>query len=457
MKLNLNMGIARTHRIATQFVGMQLSGANLLALAVSAGSVVAGTVTLAVQKYPGSWPLWLAAGVIGIGLALLIEGLTLSSLIRIRLANRAIHAMEERLDREQQEQLARLALPDPTQPDYRQTMRQYRATARILQAEARRKRRRATRQERKQRRFSLPFAAMGAIASAAAGGLFYHTILAGLGPLESLGLAVLFPLVVTGTFINSEIHKDAQEDAIKEGFGGGALTETAIREETKLQSALAVHQKVLSYLDKPEAEQDIEAGARSLVRDILRELRESSLHTGQQTGHVTVSQEQRAGPDRESADQAKRLLPERTGQAGTTGQPAWSDPAAFSKAVTPFPTTEHGEHNLTVFQATTGQQAGQDNKPTGQRQAEATPHQEQDRTGQTIATTRGQDTGKIRPFVKDVSAKTGQSEPDTTTARLLSYQAEHPGATQVEIAQALGVSVKTIQRRLAARRGQRTA
>ncbi len=59
-----NMGLAKTHRIATQFVGIQLSGANLLALTVSAASVVAGTVTLVAQKYPNSWPLLISAGVI---------------------------------------------------------------------------------------------------------------------------------------------------------------------------------------------------------------------------------------------------------------------------------------------------------------------------------------------------------------------------------------------------------
>ncbi|HVT97686.1 MAG TPA: hypothetical protein VHE33_09275, partial [Acidobacteriaceae bacterium] len=279
---NWNMGIARTHRLTTQLVGMQLSGANLLALTVSAASVVAGTVSLVAQKYPGNWPLLLSAGVIGLGLALLIEGLTLGSLIRIRLANRAIRLLDEQIEQDQRAAIAALPLPDPALPNARQAMRQYRQTIRLVQQDARRKRQHATSLPRRQRRFSLPFAAMGALCSAAAGGLFYHTILAGLGQMESLALAILFPLVVTGTFVSSELHKDAQEEAIKEGFGGGALTETAIREETKLRSALAVHQHVLAYLEKPEAEQAIEAGARFLLRDILTELRDTSRQATQQ-------------------------------------------------------------------------------------------------------------------------------------------------------------------------------
>src|SRR5258708_18216989 len=105
------MGIAKTHRIATQFVGIQLSGANLLALAVSAASAIAGTVTLAAQKYPFNWPLLLSAGVIGLGLALLIEGLTLGSLIRIRLANRTLRQIEEKLDNEMSTVLTTLKMP----------------------------------------------------------------------------------------------------------------------------------------------------------------------------------------------------------------------------------------------------------------------------------------------------------------------------------------------------------
>src|SRR5258707_2250770 len=310
-----NMGIAKTHRMATQFVGIQLSGANLLALTVSAASVIAGTVTLAAQNYPNNWPLLISAGVIGLGLALLIEGLTLGSLIRIRLANRAIRHIEDKIDNEMSTVQATLTMPDPAQPNARAAMRQYRQTTRLIQQDFRRKRQHATSLQRKQRRFSLPFAAMGAISSATAGGLFYHTILAGLGQTESLVLAILFPLVVTGTFVSSEIHKKAQEEAIKEGFGGGALTETAIREETKLRSALAVHQHVMAYLEKPEAEQAIEAGATSLLHEILAELRETSR---QVTRRVLITEE----PD----DTTRPLtLAEKAGDTASSGAGKASD------------------------------------------------------------------------------------------------------------------------------------
>ncbi len=42
------------------------------------------------------------------------------------------------------------------------------------------------------------------------------------------------------------------------------------------------------------------------------------------------------------------------------------------------------------------------------------------------------------------------SKGDLTAARIRAYQADHPGAKQAEIAAALGVTVRTVQRKLTA-------
>lgn len=465
---NLNMGIAKTHRVATQLVGIQLSGANLLALTVSAASIVAGTMTLAAQKYPYNWPLLIAAGVIGLGLALLIEGLTLGSLIRIRVANRSLRQIEEKVDSEMSAVLANLKIPDLNQPDSRRTMRQYRQTVRLVQQNYQRKYRRATSLQRKQRRFSLPFAAMGATSSAAAGGLFYHTILAGLGQAESIILAILFPLIVTGTFVASEIYKDAQEDAIKEGFGGGALTETAIREETKLQSALAVQQKVVAYLKKPEAEQAIEAGAKSLLHDILIELRETSR---QLTPRSTITEE----PDDATREPLLSLLPEQT-RHNLTASDARHDnldnrtphhpfalqpePAQNANGVDerqPVSQRNSAQHDTAAFPF--AQQDVQDNRQRHDNGAEdslvqyhTTPVQR--RQKRKSEPPHGQKT--LRSFQEATPVPTAGTTTghDSTTARILAYLAEHDHAKQAEVAAALGVTVRTVQRKLATLRMQ---
>jgi hypothetical protein len=458
---NLNMGIAKTHRIATQFVGMQLSGANLLALTVSAASVVAGTLSLVAERYPYNWPLFISAGVIGLGLALLIEGLTLGSLIRIRLANRAIRGLEETIDNEMREALAELKVPDPAQANARQAMRSYRQTIRFMQQEYRRKRQHATNQQRKQRRFSFPLAAMGAISSAIAGGLFYHTILAGLGPLESLVLAILFPLVVTGTFVSSEIHKEAQEDAIREGFGGGALTETAIREETKLHSALAVHQKVMAYLEKPEAEQAMEEGAKYLLSDILAELRESSR---QVTQRMLITEEKTDNTTRQLAltKQAGDTTPSGSKQAGDTTQQS----SFVASVVQEMPDTsqntaqeDHQEH--TVRPVPEKHQRREDD--TTSVPVIPQKNYEEKRQDDTVVQNHAvlhdmpgdQKRQNSRPLSQE-RASEATSEHDTLTTQILAYLASHDNAKQRDVAQTLGITVRTVQRKLTAHKRQQS-
>src|SRR5579885_1551329 len=195
---NLNMGIARAHEFTTQLVGIQLAAANLLALFLSMTSVVAGCVTYAIITQPAAWPFWIAAGVIGCGLALLIEGMTLGALIRIRLANKQIRTIVLQLEAERDQALA--------------------AGKIVGRWKFWRRKRYATRNYRKSRRSSIPLAVIGASASATAGGLFYHQMLASLGWYESIGVSALFALIVTGTFVSSELYKDLQEEAVREGF-----------------------------------------------------------------------------------------------------------------------------------------------------------------------------------------------------------------------------------------------
>jgi hypothetical protein len=76
---------------------------------------------------------------------------------------------------------------------------------------------------------------------------------------------------------------------------------------------------------------------------------------------------------------------------------------------------------------------------------------------ETVAVVR-HDTGNIRFLRKATEGTTAEQATgttattggDITAARILAYQAEHPGAKQAEVAAALGVTVRTIQRKLAA-------
>jgi hypothetical protein len=273
-RASLNMGIAQTHQIANQLVGIQLSGANVLAQLVSALSVVAGTVTIAAMNYPGAWPLWIVAAVIGIGLAYLIEGLTLGALIRVRLSGKQIKEIDAALIKERDTQLAAITRPAP-QADikaYKAEINAYKIATNFVEKDYQRKRNNAIREHKRTRRSSALIATFGAFASACAGGLFYHTILASIGEYQSIALSALFALAVTGTFVSSELFKDIQEQAIREGFAGGSLTDAAMKEETKRLSALAVHEGILEHMQSAEAQGKLKDAALTLLTGIISEL-----------------------------------------------------------------------------------------------------------------------------------------------------------------------------------------
>ncbi len=269
---NLNLRIAKSHQLAGQMVGMQLSIANVLALVVSAASIVAGATMLAVQQFPSGWPLWLAAAGIGTGLAILIEGLTLGGLIRIRVAGREIRKIDAHLGEERDTRLKGLAFPDPAHPDYQVRKKRYHDVRKVITRDYQHTRRQQTRQARRDRRNSLLQATGGCIASMCGGGLFYHAILGALGQVVSVLLSVVFTLAVTGTFISSEVFKDLQEQAIREAFANGNLAEGAMRQETRMQSLWAVYDQTQQFFQSPDALRVITEGGKLLVTSILADL-----------------------------------------------------------------------------------------------------------------------------------------------------------------------------------------
>lgn len=310
---NLNLAIAKSHQLAGQLVGMQLSIANVLALVVSAASVVAGATMLAVQQFPSGWPLWIAAAGIGIGLAVLIEGLTLSALIRIRVAGRTIREIEERLNHERDARLKGLAFPDPAHTDYLSHKKHYRDMRRMIERDYRRSRQQQTRQARQDRWNSFVQATGGCIASMCGGGLFYHAILGSLGQVASICLSIIFTLAVTGTFISSEVFKDLQEQAIREAFANGNLAEGAMRQETRMQSLWAVYEQMGQFLQSPDALRVIAEGGKLLVTSILEDLHQDlrrSLMPGQRdasSATQAISQEIQAQSVTEQAPEQIRV------------------------------------------------------------------------------------------------------------------------------------------------------
>ncbi len=314
LKLNFNMGIASLHEVTTQLIGMQLSGANILALAVSATSVVAGTVSIAVLFYPRAVPLWIIAGLIGAGLAVLFEGLTLGALIRIRLANKKIRTVQAKLEGLWHEQLGKIEQPTP-QADlkaYRANVQTYKAALKLTEADHRRKCRNATAEVRRARFWSCSIAFFGTLTSACAGGMFYHTLLDQLAWYQSLGFSALFALAVTVTFVSSELFKDEQEQAIREGFKGGSLTEAAIKQETTRMTYRGVYNESVAFMQTDEARKMIIDGFKEVLSQVIREMKK--LEAGEdrptlsspQKADASPVRSHEASPVRASEDEAQR-------------------------------------------------------------------------------------------------------------------------------------------------------
>ena len=103
--------------------------------------------------------------------------------------------------------------------------------------------------------------------------MFYHTLLAQLAWYQSLGFSALFALAVTVTFVSSELFKDEQEQAIREGFKGGVLTETAIKQETTRMTYRGVYNESVAFMQTDEARKMITDGFKEVLSQVIREMK----------------------------------------------------------------------------------------------------------------------------------------------------------------------------------------
>ena len=325
--LNLNMGIAHTYQIANQLVGMQLSGGNVLAQVVSACSIVAGTVSLAVVSLPGAWLFWIVAGGVGFGLAYLIEGLTLSSLMKIRLTDKQIKEIEAGFTKERDDLLHNIARPQP-QADlkaYKTARKVYQLAIKDIEQEFRRKRNHAVGSLRKNRSTAIIIAFGGATASAVGGGIFYHAVFSSLG-MASYAISALLALVVTGTFVSNELHKEMQEQAIREGFAGGSLFDAALTVDTRRLSNQIVHEGILTHLQSEEAQEELKATSLAILKDIISTLRPAFQES---TNEAVIISEERQIP-------RMLNLPQAESREGTTTS---TSPAPTTNVQTESPIT----------------------------------------------------------------------------------------------------------------------
>src|SRR5436309_1484919 len=238
--------IALTHRAVSQLTGLVMSFATLIAIVLSIICAEVGITIISYQQY-GSLVLTLSAAGATFILALLIENTSINALKTIRLANEEIAEAEqahyEQMVKQMEEQFEEDAreFAQINQQTLTKEEVQSMERAASLKLQARKqfeKKRRGlmreqTRTARHNRRASLPFAIIGILFSASAGGLFWHTVLASLPLWLNITVGTMFALAVSVTFVQSELLKRIKDDAIAEALRSGEMQNVMLKQQSE--------------------------------------------------------------------------------------------------------------------------------------------------------------------------------------------------------------------------------
>jgi hypothetical protein len=238
--------IATTHSSVSKLIGLVMSFASLIAIVLSVICAVAGIAIISYQKY-GSLVLSLTAAFATLILATIIENISINALKSIRLANEEIAQAEqahyEQIVKQMEEQFEGDA-QDFAKINHQTLSKEEvesmkRAASLKLQARKQFERKRhtlmkqQTRTARRTRNTSIPFAIIGVLFSASAGGLFWHTVLASLELWLNLTIGTMFALAVSVTFVQSELLKRIKDEAIKEALQSGEMQSTMLKQQSE--------------------------------------------------------------------------------------------------------------------------------------------------------------------------------------------------------------------------------
>jgi hypothetical protein len=277
--------IATTHRSVSQLIGLIMSFASLIAIVLSVICAVGGITLIVYQQY-GNLTLTLAAAVATSILALLIENASINALKTIRLANEEIaqaeqahnaqivKQMEEQFEEDAQA-FAKINHQTLTKEEVQSMQR-----AASLKQQARKqfeKKRRGlmreqTRTARHNRRASIPFAVIGILFSATAGGLFWHTLLASLALWINITVGTMFALAVSVTFVQSELLKRIKDDAIAEALRSGEMQNVMLKQQSEEMVLEMVVDTMASVKQDPNTLIEMGTGIKEELKTTIRTL-----------------------------------------------------------------------------------------------------------------------------------------------------------------------------------------
>jgi hypothetical protein len=454
----LNWMIASAHRSVAQLIGLEMSTATLPAVILSVLCAVAGLILLSWSAMH-NLAVSAVAGLATLVLGILIENISINALKNIRQASEAIRASEEDFYQRQGEHLdqqMQQAVQQFSQQSHWQSLSREQAAdldrarkeqRRVMASLERQKRtllKQQTRAARRIRRHAVPFAIIGVGFSATAGGLFWHQVLSALDLPLNLSISTMFALAVSVTFIQSELFKHAQGEAIKEAMRTNEMQTELFKQQAEDIVMETTIEALEGVRNDPAAMSDVQQTVKKEIKATIKHL------TARATSRlVRVEEVPQRTPRRLSAPRTGHVqTADRRGDGGT-----WTEQDTTGQRV-----VDSLDRPFTVR---TGQDSGHWTPPlpggrvSGQDSGQRTP----DRTteaGQWTCPPNGQDsewTGQGRTVDSgqgnDQADKAGQDN----VSRIQAYLSGHPRTRQTEIAAALGISTKTVQRALAKLKG----
>lgn len=188
MANKLNMAIAKTNRLSSRVIGMQLTGGTFAAIALSALQMSVGFVFIGGKIINGNFLIGVLVGFIGVVLAVLVERLSLGGLSAVRVAQ----------SNKKQLELAYYQLESPTEQQKSLFDRRSKDFGHDITT-------------------GWIFGGVGMSLSAGVGDVFWHNLFQSLTP-EWFGYVLSFACaaVIGLTFIHSELFKALMDSVLKE-------------------------------------------------------------------------------------------------------------------------------------------------------------------------------------------------------------------------------------------------
>jgi len=233
----LNMLIAKTHRLSSRIIGMQLTGGSFIGIALSALQMALGFVFVSSAVIKGSWLIGVGIGFIGAILAVLIERLSLGGLSSVRVSW---------LERSQLDK-AYYGLKKPKEHQTKLYNKQvWKCRINIG--------------------LGAFFGLLGIFLSATLGDVFWSSIFSGMGdPTKQTFYALSCASVISLTFVHGELFKQSLDGVIQEIITDFHIMETGvIAEEHNMQIDMMVN----AY-DVVRNDASVRAPAESKIKKII--------------------------------------------------------------------------------------------------------------------------------------------------------------------------------------------